>query len=195
MSTPAWSSRVVGPVSPDMLQPSRELSLPTSQCDMLNPEPAAITIVPPAYVLFADPFDSVNTLSSLRVSRFLGLPAPPGFTPMGPPGSLPMPSVIVDMMSLDLPLPVQPASLLSSGPLSPGQTQPMVQETSAVCHTLSSSVPIAAIDSLVEPDLTESLSPLATVVPDVCSSPIVSSTYQLNHRSLSPDSVRSDGSF
>ena len=44
MSTPA-------PASPDLLQPSREFSLPMPQYDVLNPEPAVITIVLPAYVL------------------------------------------------------------------------------------------------------------------------------------------------
>ena len=43
VSTPARSSRMVGPVSPDLRQPSRELSL-------VKPGPVVITIAPPAYV-------------------------------------------------------------------------------------------------------------------------------------------------
>ena len=46
-------------------------------------------------------------------------------------------------------------------------------ETRAVCHTLSSFVPIAAVNSPVEPDLTGSSTLLATAVPDVCSSAMV----------------------
>ena len=85
VSTPARSSRMVGPASPDLLQPSREFSLPIPQCDILNPELAAITIAPPAYVLFPfdDPFEGMDTFSTSPVSTIL---APPGFALIGPPG-------------------------------------------------------------------------------------------------------------
>ena len=125
-----------------------------------------ITIAPPAYVLFpfTDPSDGVYMVSMLQFPPLL---APPGFAPIGPPGSLAMPSVLVDTISLDLFSLVQSVSLLSSESLSPGQTPLIVQDTSAVCHTLSSSVPIAAVDSPVEPDQAGSLPQLATAVPDV----------------------------
>ena len=86
------SSPLEGPASPDLLQPSRELSLPIPQYDMTNTGQAAITIVPPAYVLFPfdDPFDGVDPLST---SPFSTIPAPPGFAPIRPPGSLVMPPV------------------------------------------------------------------------------------------------------
>ena len=51
VSTSARSSRMAGPASADLLQPSREFSLLIPQCDVLNPEQAAITIAPPACAL------------------------------------------------------------------------------------------------------------------------------------------------
>ena len=71
------SSRMEGPASPDLLQPSRELSLPIPQCYVSNTGPAAITIAPPAYVLFpfVDSFDSVDTFSILQVSTIPAQPA------------------------------------------------------------------------------------------------------------------------
>ena len=95
VSTPARTSRMVGPVSHDLLQSSQEFSLPIYRCDWLNPVPAAITVTLPAYVLFpfADPFDGEDMLSTLR---FPPLPAPPGFAPIGQPGSLPVQSVVMN---------------------------------------------------------------------------------------------------
>ena len=90
VSTPARSSQMVGPVSPDLLQASRELFIPSSQCDTLNSGPAAILIAPPSYVLFPfdDPFDGVDSVSTPRFPLLLALP---GFALIGPPGSLAMP--------------------------------------------------------------------------------------------------------
>ena len=104
-------------------------------------------------------------------------------------------SVLVDTISLDLSSQVQPVSLLCSELLSPGRAPPMVQDTSVVCHTLSSSIPIAAVDSLVELDQAGNSPTLAAAVPDVGSSTSVSSTSKWNHQPVSPDSVLSDGSF
>ena len=108
----------------------------------------------------------------LSTTRFSPLPAPPGFAPISPPGSLAVQSVIVDTMSLDLSSPIQPVSLLKSGPLSSGRAQSIVLDTSVVRNILSSPVPIAAVDSPVELKLTGRSPPLATAVPDECSSPI-----------------------
>ena len=107
----------------------------------------------------------------------------PDFAPIGPPGSLPVQSAILDTTSRDLSSIFQPMSPVNSGPLSPGPAQPVVMETSPVHSTLSSSIPMEVIDSPVEP--------LAPDVQNVCSPAIVSS----NRRSLSPNSVQSDGSF
>ena len=65
----------------------------------------------------------------LSTPRFSPLPAPPGFSPFGPPGSLPVQSVILDTMSRGLSS-IQPMWLINSGPLSPGQAQPLVNWTS-----------------------------------------------------------------
>ena len=188
MSTPTRSSRMVGPVSTDLLQPSREFSLPTSQCDGSNPVLAVITIAPPAYVLFpfADPFDSGDVLSA---PRFPPLPAPPSCAPIGPPGSLAVQSVILDTMSRGLSSSIQLMSLINSGPLSPGQAQPLVIKTSPVRHTLSSHIHMASVDSPIESVLTERSRPLTPAVQDICLSAIVSSTARSNRWSLSPNSV------
>ena len=99
------------------------------------------------------------------------------------------------MISRDLSSPVRPVSLLSSEQLSSSRAPPIMQDTSAIRHTLPSSVPMPAVDAPVEP-VQAGISPsLATAVPDVGSSMSVSSTSQLNPQPVSPDSVRSDGSF
>ena len=84
-----------------------------------------------------------------------------------------------------------PVSLLPSGPLPPGLVQPILKKTSAVRHNWLSSVSMPAGDSPVESDLLGGSSLLAAIVPDVGSSPLES----MSRRSLSLDSVQSDGSF
>ena len=81
------------------------------------------------------------------------------------------------------------------GLLSPCRVQPILEETSAVCHIWSLSVSIPAGESPDESDLTGSSSPLAAIVPDVRSSQVVWTSCRSSHRSLSPGSVQSDGSF
>ena len=101
----------------------------------------------------------------------------------------------MDTLSRDFPSPGLPVSLLPSGPLSPSRVQPILEETSAVRHTWWSSVSMPAGDSPVESDLTGSSSPLAAIVPHVSSSQVVSTSCRSSHRSLSPGSAQSDGSF
>ena len=112
----------------------------------INPKAAAITIAPPAYVLFPfdDPFDGMDTLST---SPVFTIPVLPGFAPIGPPRSLATPPVIMDMLSRDFPSPGLSVSLLLSGLLSPCRVQPILEETSAVRHTWSLSVSIPAGES------------------------------------------------
>ena len=117
-------------------------------------------------------------LSTSPVSTIL---APPGFAPIGPPRSLATPPVIMNTLSRDFPSLRPPVSLLTSGPLSPGRVQPVVDETRAVRHTLSSSITIPAVDPPVESDLAGDSSPLAATVPDVSSSPVVSSSCRSSH--------------
>ena len=101
----------------------------------------------------------------------------------------------MDTLSRDFPSPGLPVSLLTSGPLSPCRVQPILNKPSAVHHTWSSSVSMPAGDSPVESDLTGSLSPLTATIPDVSSSPVVSTNCRSSHRSLSPGSGQSDGFF
>ena len=84
-SVPVLSSWKDEPVSPDLLQPGRKFSIPTPLGDISHQDPAAITIAPPAYMLFpfADPFDEKEVFSTLR---FPPLPAPLGFAPIGTTG-------------------------------------------------------------------------------------------------------------
>ena len=89
-------------------------------------------------------------------------------------------------MSWDLSLMMQPVSLCNSGPLSTGWAQLVVQDTSAVGNALPSTVPLVAVDSPCEPDVTGRSTPLAPAEPEVCLSPIVSSISRLHCRSLSP---------
>ena len=161
VSTPVRSSPLEGPASPGLLQPSRELSLPIPQCDMSNTGLAAITITPPAYVLFPfdDPFDGVDLLSTSPVSTILA--------PIRSPESLATPSVIMDMLPQDFPPPGSSVSLFTSGLLSPCQVQPIVDESSEACCSSSPSVSIPTVDSPVESVLTGSSSPLVATVPDV----------------------------
>ena len=103
------------PDSPHLLQPGRGFSIPTPQGDVSHHGPAVITIAPPAYVLFpfSDPFDDEDVFST---PPFPTLPATPEFALIGQPGSLPGPSVILDTLSRDLSLLIQPVSLSSLGP-------------------------------------------------------------------------------
>ena len=145
-----------------------------------------------AYVLFPfdDPFDGMDSFSTVST-----IPVPLGFAPIGPPGSLAMPPRIMDTISLVFPSTGLPVSLLPSGPLPPCRVQPILEETSAVCHTWSSSVSMPAGDSPVESDLPRSSPPLAAIIPDMSSSPVVSTSCRSSRRSLSPGSVQLDGSF
>ena len=63
---------------------------------------------------FADPFDSKDLSSSLRVSP---IPALPGFAPIGPKGSLPAQSVIADTMPRDCSSMLPPVSRFNSSVL------------------------------------------------------------------------------
>ena len=103
--------------------------------------------MPPAYVL--SPFDDplgVNPLSPSPVSAIL---APPGFAPIGLPGSLAMPLVVMDVLPPDFPPPGSPVLLVTSGPLSPRRVQPVLNETSGVCRFSSPSICMPAVDSPV----------------------------------------------
>ena len=192
VSMPVRSSRMEGPVLPDLLQPGRELSIPTPQGDMSHQGLAAITIAPPAYLLFpfADPFDGEDVFLT---PRFSPLPAPLGFAPIGQPGS--GPSVIMDTMSQDLSSLMQLVPLCSLGPLSTGWAQLGVKDTSAVDTVLPSTVPLAAVDASVEPVVAGHSPPLAPTEPDIGSSPIVSSISRSLRQSLSPNSVQLYGAF
>ena len=86
--------------SPDMLKPSRGFSLPLPHYDMSDTEPAAFSVTPPTYVLF--PMDGEIPLSTSPVSLVL---VPPGFAPIGPPGSPATPPVAADMLPQDFALP------------------------------------------------------------------------------------------
>ena len=134
----------------------------------------------------------MDTLSTSPVSTIL---APPGFTPIGPPGSLATPPVIMDTLYLGISLRRTAGVAAHPRALSPCRVQPIVDEASAVRHTLSSSISIPAVDSPVESDLTGSSSPMAATVPDVSSSPVVSSSCWSSHRLLSPDLMRLDRSL
>ena len=151
---------------------------------MSNTGPAAITIAPPADVLF--PFDGVDPMSTSPVSP---IPAPPGFAPIGPVGYA---SVIMD-------------TLATSGFLST-KIVGFVVHLGGCCHRvrfsqlLMNPVRFAAPHRRPFPYqplnlLTGSLSLPVSTVPDVSSSPVVSSSCRSSTRSLSPDSERSDGSF
>ena len=102
---------------------------------------------------------------------------------------------MVDMMSRDCSSVLLPVSRFNSGPLSPGPTQPIAMETDAVGNTWSSPVPMEAVVSLVEPDLTVHSSPLVPAVPEVRSSVLMSLTIRSVRKSLSPNSVQPDRSF
>ena len=129
VSAPVRSSPLEGPVSHSLLQPRRELSVPIPQYDMSNIGPAAVTIAPPAYVLFL--FDDPLCVNPLSLSLVSAIPAPPGFTPIGLPGSLAMPLVVMDV------LPGFPSTRIAGfvghlGPLSLCRVQPVLNETVVV---------------------------------------------------------------
>ena len=147
-----------GPASPGLLRPSRDLSHPIPQYDMSDAGPATITIARPGYVFspIDDPFDGVDPLSTSAVPP---IPAPPGFAPIGQPRSLATPSVIMDTLPRDFPPPGSSVSLFTSGLLSPGQVQPVVDESGVVRCPSSPCVFIPAIDFPVVSVLTGNLSP------------------------------------
>ena len=162
MIPPRQFSRMVKPGSPDLLHPDQEFSLPISRSDMPDPRLAVFTITPPTYVPFpfADPFDGEDLLSTLLFSP---LPAPPGFAPIGPPGSLPAQPVNMDTVSRDCYSTFPPVSRINSEQLSTVPDQPIEEETSAVRNTLSCPSPIGP-------------SPFVPADPEVCSTILVSLT-------------------
>ena len=99
VSTPFPLSWWKGPESPDLRPPCREFLLPSDQGEVSDHGPAVFTIAAPAYVLFsfADPFAAEE---EFFMPQFLPLPAPSGFAPIGPPGSLPGPPISCHRISL-----------------------------------------------------------------------------------------------
>ena len=135
---------------------------------MSNPEPAAIPIAPPAYVLFQ--LDGVVSL--LMLSIFIDSISL-GFASIGPPGLLAtLPAVAADTLPWDFAPPILAISLFSSGPLSPSRIQPFFDETSEVYRTSLPSATMPGVDSspVVSSMAGSSLSPAATLL-DVGSSP------------------------
>ena len=125
-------------MSPDLLQPGREFSIPTPLSDILH-----------------------QLMCSSHLPQLPQLPATLGFAAIGLPGSLSGPSVLMDTLSLDLSSLMQPLSLSNLGLLSTGWAQPVVPVTSVDSTILPSAVSPIAADRLVEPVITgQPLTPL-----------------------------------
>ena len=151
---------VDGSASPDLLKPILPLSMTCRTLNWLR-----FRSHRPLMLYFT--MDSEVLLSTSPVST---VPVPPGFAPIGSPGSLAMPPVTAGTVPHDFALPVSPVSLFSSGPLSLSHFQPACDESYEVRHTTSPS----------------------TTIPAVGSSP---AELALAGSSSSPVSEQSDGSF
>ena len=69
------------------------------------------------------------------------VPVPPGFAPIGPPGSLSEPPVAADSLPQDFAPPGSPVSLFSSGPLLLSWVQPTLDEACEVRRLLLPNLP------------------------------------------------------
>ena len=140
------------------------------------------------FSLHADPFDD----DLFSTPSFPMLSSPPGFAPIGPPGSLPGPTVRPDTWAQALSSLMQPVSLSSLGSLF---MQPVVPDSGADDAISPPNISLVAIDLSVEPIVARHPPPLALSDHLVVSSQIAFSGNQSIGRSLSPTSVQSDSTF
>ena len=157
----------------------------------MNHRQAAFTIMPPVYVLFpfADPFDYGEMWST---PRFPSLLAPPGFAPIGQPGSLPGPAGIAlcDWSSF-----IWPESPLQLRQSPPGWARPVILDTGFGDDQLPLVLSPIAHDSSVDPFVTGVAVSMTPVALDDDTCHLESLLDRLFPWSRSHTSVQSDSTF